>query len=151
MTSTCPEASTSCNCQALRQAARLVTQLYDAALAPIGLRTSQYAILSTLRRPEPWSIQELANHMVMDRTTLGRTIRPLARDRLLTVLPDPADRRSRDLALTPVGWALLDRAGPLWSTAQSQFEAGFGPRQAAALRGALQSVVATDFPNRPSS
>ncbi len=147
MTSTCPEASTSCNCQALRQAARRVTQLYDAALAPIGLRTTQYAILTTLRRPASWSIQQLADHMVMDRTTLGRTIRPLARDGLLTVVPDLADRRSRVLALTATGRGLLDRALPLWNTAQTQFEAGFGQPQAAALRGVLKTLVVTEFPN----
>jgi len=146
-----PYVSTPCNCQALRQAARRVTQLYDTALAPIGLRTTQYAILSALRGPAPWSIQELAVRMGVDRTTLGRTIRPLVRDGLMTVVPDPSDRRSRALAITPSGQALLDSAVPHWRAVQAQFETGFGARDAMALRAMLQTVVTTAFPNPVAS
>ena len=35
-----------CNCQALRQAARHVSQIYDAHLAAVGLKTQQYSILA---------------------------------------------------------------------------------------------------------
>jgi len=66
---------TACNCLALRQAARHVSQIYDAHLALVGLRTTQYSILAKLKRLGPLSINELANSMVMDRTTLGRAIR----------------------------------------------------------------------------
>src|SRR5262245_45417507 len=77
--------SIECNCLALRQAARHVSQLYDGYLATVGLKTTQYSILSKLNRLGPLSINELAKSMVMDRTTLGRAIRPLQRDRLLTI------------------------------------------------------------------
>ncbi len=62
-----------CNCQALRQAARHVSQIYDDHLAAVGLKTSQYSILSKLNRLGPQSINELGrSSLVMDRTTLGR-------------------------------------------------------------------------------
>src|SRR5262249_14809117 len=48
--------STACNCLALRQAARHVTQIYDSYLASEGLRTTQYSILSKLNRLGPLSI-----------------------------------------------------------------------------------------------
>ena len=76
---------TACNCLALRQAARHVSQIYDAHLALVGLRTTQYSILAKLKRLGPLSINALANSMVMDRTTLGRAIRPLERDKLLAI------------------------------------------------------------------
>src|SRR5262245_46826320 len=76
---------TACNCLALRQAARHISQIYDSYLASEGLRTTQFSILAKLNRLGPLSINELAKSMVMDRTTLGRAIRPLQRDRLLTI------------------------------------------------------------------
>src|ERR1700749_183074 len=77
--------STACNCLALRQAARHVTQVADSYLASEGRPTTQYSILSKLNRLGPLSINELAKSMVMDRPTLGRAVRPLERDKLLTI------------------------------------------------------------------
>ena len=49
-----------CNCLAIRQAARHVTQFYDQLFAPVGLRATQFAILSRLRREGPMTINALA-------------------------------------------------------------------------------------------
>src|SRR2546423_14785124 len=76
-----------CNCLAIRQAARHVSQLYDHYLAAEGLRTTQYSILAKLSRLGPLSVNELAAAMVMDRTTLGRAVRPLARDKMVAIGP----------------------------------------------------------------
>ncbi len=133
---------TVCHCQALRQAARRVSALYDAAMAPLGLRVSQYGILVRLQAGGPRGIQALAAELVMDRTTLGRNIRPLERDGLLTAIPDPADRRGRLLAVTPAGADLVARAAPAWRAAQAEYEARCGAEDAAALRASLAGVVA---------
>src|SRR5207237_243828 len=74
-----------CNCLAIRQASRHVTQFYDQLLAPSGLRTTQFAILGRLRRSGPMPINALAAALVMDRTTLGRNILPLERDGLIEI------------------------------------------------------------------
>src|SRR2546427_8226355 len=89
-----------CNCLALRQAARVVTQFYDQHLAASGLRTTQYSILAKLDRLGPMTINSLAAELVMDRTTLGRNILPLERDGLIQVGQNAADARSRDVELT---------------------------------------------------
>jgi len=135
--------STACNCLALRQAARHVTQIYDSYLASEGLRTTQYSILSKLNRLGPLSINELAKSMVMDRTTLGRAIRPLERDRLL-MIGEGEDGRTRSLRLTAKGEARLKAAAPKWREAQKEFETTFGARDAAQLRGVLQRVVSVN-------
>ena len=77
--------SPECNCLALRQAARHVTQFYDQCLAPAGLRTTQLSILAKLKRLGPLAINALARELVMDRTTLGRTMLPLERDGLISI------------------------------------------------------------------
>src|SRR5690242_1071000 len=132
-----------CNCQALRQATRRVTQAYDTHLALVGLKTTQYSILSKLNRLGPLSINELAKSMVMDRTTLGRAIRPLERDRLL-MIGEGEDGRTRSLRLTAKGEARLKAAAPKWREAQKEFETTFGARDAAQLRDVLQRVVSVN-------
>src|SRR5262249_58023807 len=92
-----------CNCLAIRQAARHVTQFYDQVLAPTGLRTTQFSILARLRRRGPMTINALAGELVMDRTTLGRNIQPLERDGLIEVMRGRADRRRHELNLTAAG------------------------------------------------
>jgi DNA-binding MarR family transcriptional regulator len=130
-----------CNCLALRQAARHVSQIYDRHLASEGLRTTQYSMLAKLSRLGPLSINELAKSMVMDRTTLGRAIRPLERDRLLSIGAGD-DGRTRSLRLTPAGEARLKAAAAKWREAQKEFEAAFGVGDAADLRTALRRVIA---------
>ncbi|HWZ58170.1 MAG TPA: MarR family winged helix-turn-helix transcriptional regulator, partial [Gemmatimonadaceae bacterium] len=99
-----------CSCTALRQAARHVTQFYDAALKPAGVGLNQYSILVRLNQVGPVAIQALARHLVMDRSTLGHLLRPLMRRRLITLRVDPRDRRSRTLALSAAGRAVLAKA-----------------------------------------
>src|SRR3954462_4629645 len=89
-----------CNCLALRQAARHVTQFYDQHIVPTGVRTTQFSILAKLRRLGPMTINALAEQMVMDRTTLGRNILPLEREGLIAIGRGRTDRRSKELRLT---------------------------------------------------
>jgi DNA-binding MarR family transcriptional regulator len=134
-----------CNCLAVRQAARHVTQFYDRFLAAAGLRTTQFSILAKLKRRGPMTINALAREMVMDRTTLGRNILPLERDGLVAVATGDADRRSRELRLTDAGAARLRTALKGWSAAQRGFEAAFGRKRAADLRSLLHAVAASDL------
>ncbi len=133
--------ATECNCLALRQAARHVSQIYDSHLAATGLKGTQYSILSKLNRLGPLSINELAKSMVMDRTTMGRAVRPLERDKLLTIAAGE-DARVRRLKLTAAGQAKLKAAAALWREAQKKFELAYGVTESAELRSALRRVVA---------
>jgi DNA-binding MarR family transcriptional regulator len=134
-----------CNCLAVRQAARYVTQFYDRHLAAVKLRTTQYGILARLKRQGPMSINALAAELVMDRTTLGRNIRPLERDSLVAIKSDPSDGRSRILQLTRTGDARFRRAQKRWAEAQRRFERAYGGRQALQLRENLRALVASDL------
>jgi len=134
-----------CNCLAIRQAARHVTQFYDQILAPAGLRATQFAILSRLRRAGPMTINELAALLVMDRTTLGRNILPLQRDGLIEVAPGTTDRRRHELRATEAGIERHRAALERWDEAQKRFGTVFGDERAAALRDLLREVTASDF------
>lgn len=131
-----------CNCLAVRQAARQLTQLYDEALAHTGLRVTQYSVLARLARIEPATMLELAAALVMDRTTLTHNLKPLERDGLVVIGVDEADQRARRLRLTAKGKATLKSARVAWRRAQERFETAFGADRAAELRRQLSRAVA---------
>src|ERR1700743_4024294 len=124
-----------CNCLALRKATRRMSQFYDCALAPSGLRGTQYSILSDLARrgDTPTTIRELSEAMVLDQSTIGQNLRPLEREGLIRLVQDPEDRRSRRIVLTKTGRSRYMQARALWSEAQAHFEKGFGARAPAEL------------------
>jgi len=134
-----------CNCTALRKATRRVSQLYDTALAPSGLKSTQRTILAQLGRSEPASVGQLAEALVMDAGALAHTLKPLERDGLVTVTVDPHDKRSRLIKLTRRGRAKLAESDVLWAKAQTGFEAAFGRVESDALRQALQLLVSDRF------
>jgi DNA-binding MarR family transcriptional regulator len=134
-----------CNCAALRQAARRVTKLYDEALASSGVGLNQFSILARLNRVGPITIQELARLLVMDRSTLGHLLRPLEKRGLVTLEVSEQDRRSRTIALTGLGKALVAKARPHWAGAQHRFESTFGKQAAFDLRTVLKQIAAADF------
>ena len=133
-----------CNCYALRRASRRVSQFYDQALAPAGLRATQFMLLVEIETRGPIALLPLARHMVMDRATIGHNIRPLEADGYLSVTVGE-DRRSREVALTKAGRKVLAEAKPLWQLAHAAFEAAVGARQSAALRTTLGRVADSEF------
>ena len=140
-----PAQASRCNCTALRKASRRISQLYDAALAPSGLKTTQRAILAHIRRSEPTTVGNLAEALVMDAGALAHTLKPLERDGLISIQVDPDDRRNRVAKLTPAGKARLAESDRLWENAQRGFEAAFGRAKAEALRETMQFLVSGDF------
>jgi DNA-binding MarR family transcriptional regulator len=140
-----PGGGSQCNCTALRKASRRISQLYDTALAPSGVKTTQRAILAQIGRSEPVTVGALAEALVMDSGALAHTLKPLERDGLLAVAVDPADRRNRLISLTQQGRAKLAETDALWTKAQRCFEAAFGPAESESLRVALRFLISDGF------
>ena len=132
-----------CSATAMRKATRRMTQLYDDALAPAGLRSTQYAILEELHKTAdaPPTMGELAETLVLDRSALGHNLRPLERDGLIALVAGDADRRLRRVVLTKMGRAKLARARPAWKLAQDRFNDVFGESAAARLRVTLLRIA----------
>jgi DNA-binding MarR family transcriptional regulator len=132
-----------CNAGAIKKAARRISLIYNESLAPTGLKITQYGILSAInaRGAALPTMRELAEELVMDRSTLGQNLRPLGRAGLVAILTDPADRRNRLIALTKPGLSKLNEAAEYWRTAQDRFEEVFGEPEAAELRAALLAIA----------
>lgn len=129
-----------CLCLHAQRAARALARRFDEAFRRFAITSGQFSLLMALNRPEPPTIGAVAALLAMDRTTLTANLKPLERRGLLTVNVDPGDRRSRRLALTPTGLALLARALPVWVEHHAAIEAGLPGGDPDALRTALLAL-----------
>jgi DNA-binding MarR family transcriptional regulator len=139
-----PPPRTRCTCGSMRRASRRLSQFYDMALAPVGIKSTQYSILSEIEHGSAVgsvTMVELAAAMVMDRSTLGHNLRPLERDQLLVLRQSEHDRRKRYVELTRKGKAVLRRARRMWRVAEGRFEDIFGKQPAAELRAVLLRIA----------
>src|SRR5512143_1001095 len=109
-----------CFCLHAQRAARALARRFDEALRPLDLTNGQFSLLMSLNRPEPPSIGSVAALLAMDRTTLTAALKPLERRGLVKISIDKEDKRSRRLALTAAGRALLSKAVPLWKRTHAE-------------------------------
>ncbi len=126
-----------CTCFHLRRAARRTSQLYDRALAPVGLSLNEYSILRRLDAAQ--SLGALAHTLGMDRTTLTRNLKPLLAAGWIKTQRGE-DARQKWLVLSRSGRGLLVRAQPHWLAAQEQLEALFGAAPTAQLHATLERL-----------
>ena len=110
-----------CLCNALRQASRAVSRLYDEELRSIGLRTTQYSLLQLLRRSGEVRQRDLGELTLHDQTTLTRNLRPLV-DAGWVAVRTGEDRREKWLKITASGVAKLEEARPAWQRAQERMQ-----------------------------
>ncbi|MGE0735737.1 MAG: MarR family winged helix-turn-helix transcriptional regulator [Alphaproteobacteria bacterium] len=128
-----------CTCLNLRQAARTVTQHYEAMLDPVGIKITQLPILAALAGA-PLTMNQLADRLVMDRTTLTRNLRPLERQGMLRI-ERGYDKRERHVQATEAGIAALRRALPIWKKAQAEMVDALGRFQWGVLMDNLRATV----------
>ena len=129
--------SSPCACTALRKASRAVTRLYDAALADAGLTTTQFAILRNLARAENAALplSQLASILVMDRTSLYRTLTPMERGGWVVVVE--GEGRSKIATLTDAGHSVMAAGDAGWEAAQSRVGAVLAPGEWEAMLATL--------------
>lgn len=129
-----------CALNNLRKAMRAATQMYDEALAPSGLRSTQFGVLATIRLRDGVSMSHLAHELLTDRTTLTRNLKPLEREGLIRITSG-RDARTRLISLTDRGREALHEAAPLRMEAQQKVEAALGETRYAALLDGLLGVI----------
>ncbi|MDC7676202.1 MarR family winged helix-turn-helix transcriptional regulator [Asticcacaulis machinosus] len=129
-----------CLCLAAQRAARALARRFDDALRPHGLTNGQFSLLMALNRPEAVSMGPLAAFLAMDRTTLTAALKPLERQGLITISPDPNDRRGRKITLTSEGHARLIAALPVWQSTHAEIDARL-TLSPADLRTGLRELV----------
>ena len=130
-----------CLCLRAQRAARALARRFDRAFQPFGLTNGQFSLLMALNTDPPPTIGRLAAFLAMDRTTLTAALKPLEQRGLLAVQPDPDDRRSRRIAISRAGVALLAEAVPVWQDEHARLDASLGAQDAPDLRRLLACLV----------
>jgi len=124
----------------LRKAMRAVSQVYDDALRPAGIRGTQFSLLVAIRMAAPVTVTQLADKAVMDRTTLTRNLDVLVKQGLIA-LDAGDDRRTRMVTITGQGRAVLIQAHPLWEQAQSRLRKSMPEDRLEALLEGLRQLT----------
>jgi DNA-binding MarR family transcriptional regulator len=144
-----------CTHTALRRAARRLGNLYDDAIAPIGLKATQLGLLWQLDglsqaegaeddAPGP-TLQALAEQLAIGISSLTYALRPLVRVGLIALRPSPRDKRVKHAALTPEGRQRLADGVELWAVANSRAEKALGHADAMKLRALADKVSSKGF------
>ena len=136
----CMKVGQSCIGFNLRKTVRAVTQVYDDAFRPLGIRGTQFSLLNAIRVLAPITVNRLAERIVMDRTTLTRNLRPLEKQGLLRITPGK-DKREREVTLTTEGARTLAQAVPIWKDVQARLTTNMGQDRVTELLRGLRSAV----------
>jgi DNA-binding MarR family transcriptional regulator len=126
----------------LRLLNRVVTNLYDDGLRPLGLKVSQLNILIVTARLGLARPAEVCNILHLDASTLSRNVKPLQAHGWLEVVPDE-DARAQPFRLTPQGKRLIEKAIPAWEKAQRQATEHLGSEGIALLDRAVKKLRQT--------
>jgi DNA-binding MarR family transcriptional regulator len=129
-----------CACLALRAATRRVTRRYDEALAPSGLSSSQFSMLTALAAKPSWGVAELAGQLDMDVSTATRNLRPLAASGYVTQRSNARDARRREVRISAKGNRALERGRSLWRKAQRETVATLGEQRVVELLAMLGAM-----------
>lgn len=130
----------SCAAFNFRRTARAVTRLYDLALEPAGIRATQFAILTAVAKFQPVAMSRVGEILVLDQTTLTRSLRLLQKQHLLDISARSI-RRQRFVSLTDAGVKTLAAAVPLWREIQAKFLSDMGGDAWSALRNELERLA----------
>ncbi len=125
----------------IRKLNRMVTAIYDGALASAGLKTSQFTVLIAVANREKARPSELTRFLQMDESTVSRNVERLCAKGWLRLEADD-DRRSHLIEVTDKGQALIRQCLPAWQQAQADVTRRLGAENIAALRSALRKLPA---------
>jgi DNA-binding MarR family transcriptional regulator len=134
-----------CCCFNMRKVMRAVTQFFDRYLESADIRSTQFTLLVALSSINAKTLTEIAENLVMDRTTLTRNLKPLEKLELITTI-QPLDKRSKAYVLTEKGKAIVIKAIPLWEEAQQNIVNALGDEKYNHIVKELESVLKATEP-----
>jgi len=130
-----------CVAGGVRKLNRMVSAIYDGALASSGVKTSQFSVLVAVANRKKARPAELTKLLQMDESTLSRNVERM-RARGWLRLERRGDRRSHLIEVTDKGQALIRKSLPAWQRAQENVSQRLGADTVATLRAALNKLSA---------
>jgi DNA-binding MarR family transcriptional regulator len=137
----CKSNTSICNNAVTKRICRRMRQFYDEILATSGVRATQYALLTQVRRFDSASMTDLVTMTGYDRSALSHALRPMHRDDLVKVVSSDDARRTSHVRLTEAGARKLTECTRLWTAAEARFDAQYGADRAALLRTEFDALL----------
>lgn len=103
----------------LRKLHRLLNSAYQQKINPFGLRGSMLSILFIIGKRKDVNQKMIADALVLDQSTISRDLRKLVQKGWV-VISKGADSRNSQLALTDLGYQLLEEVTPVWEALQAK-------------------------------
>jgi DNA-binding MarR family transcriptional regulator len=138
----------SCAAFNVRRASRALTRLYGQFMAQTGLEPTQYSLLVASALARQNTVSKMAEALAIERSALARNLSVMEKSGLLRVVPGE-DRRTRIVAITPMGRQKLAEALPLWRKAQDAVEREFGAERLRQLVGELNALISASHDGPP--
>lgn len=136
----CDAINRQCCCFNMRKVTRAVTQYFDRFLDPAGIRATQFTLLIALYSTKGKTLTEIAETLVMDRTTLTRNLKPLEKSGLIATV-QTLDKRSKAYVLTEKGEHTVEVCVPLWQSAQNSVVNALGDECYSDIVGKLSRML----------
>jgi DNA-binding MarR family transcriptional regulator len=124
-----------------RLLSKTVTAIFDERLRPYGASSAQFALLALIGKTEPITRARIARLQHLDKSTLTRNLRAILSEGWAVEVPENANGRSRPIALSPTGKALLLNAQSAWLAAQEQATALLGDDAATAIVNCAERII----------
>ena len=125
----------------MRKSARKITQFYENSLREAGIKPTQFSILGALANTGPIQLTQLADKLLLERTSLTRNLNVLERNEWINIHPGEEDSRQRFVSLTRNGYKQLDLAIPYWQKAQKSIAKDMGQETMTGLRSTLNEMT----------
>ena len=130
-----------CSCNMMRKSARKITQFYENSLREAGIKPTQFSILAALANTGPIQLSQLADRLLLERTSLTRNLNVLERNTWIDIQPGEEDSRQRVVFLSRNGYKQLDLAIPYWQKAQKAIAKDMGQDTMTGLRSTLDEMT----------
>ena len=132
---------TECSCNMIRESARKITQFYEGSLREAGIKPTQFSILAALANTGPIQLTQLADRLLLERTSLTRNLDVLERNGWVELQTGEEDLRQRVVSLSKKGYEQLDQAIPYWKKAQKAIANEMGQDTITGLREILSEMT----------
>ena len=132
---------TECSCNMIRKSARKITQFYENSLREAGTKPTQFSILAALANTGPIQLTQLADRLLLERTSLTRNLNVLERNGWVQLQTGIEDSRQRVVSLSKKGYEQLDHAIPHWKKAQKAIANEMGQDTITRLRKTLSEMT----------
>ena len=132
---------TECSCNMIRKSARKITQFYESGLRDAGIKLTQFSILAALANTGPVQLTQLADRLLLERTSLTRNLNVLERNGWVQLQTGIEDSRQRIVSLSKKGYEQLDQAIPYWKKAQKAIANEMGQDTITGLRKTLSEMT----------